>query len=161
MQGKVMNEHSAPSEVAVGIDVCKEWLDIYILVADIVLRFPNNKKGFKQLIAALKPYRVDIVVVEATAKYHRGVHRFLHQAGLPVAVVNPSRSRLFAQFMGVLAKTDAVDARMLATFGRMAKLQATPPLDENIENLREIARNRDAAMPRCWRRWRSRTNWRR
>jgi transposase len=146
MQGKVMNEHSAMTEVAVGIDVCKEWLDIHILPAGTVLRFPNARKGFKQLLTAVKALCVQIVVVEATAKYHRGVHRFLHEAGLAVAVVNPSRSRLFAQFMGVIAKTDAVDARMLAAFGLFAKLGATPPLDENIENLREIVRSRDAAM---------------
>ena len=146
MQGKVMNEHSATTDVDVGIDVCKEWLDIHMLPADIVVRVPNTKKGHKQLLAALKPFRVRIVVIEATGKYQRGVHRFLHEAGIAVAIVNPLRSRLFAQFMGVLAKTDGVDARMLATFGRLAQLAATPPLDESIENLREIARSRDAAM---------------
>jgi transposase len=146
MQGKVMNEHSAKSDVAMGIDVCKEWLDIHIVPANIVLRVPNAKKGFKQLLAAVKPHGVQLVVMEATAKYHRGIHRFLHDAGLAVAVVNPLRARLFAESLGALAKTDRVDARMLALFGQMASLAATPPLPENLENLREITRNRDAAM---------------
>lgn len=146
MQGKVMSEHSAASLVDVGIDVCKEWLDVCIVPANTVLRVANNKKGHKQLLAALKGLRVGIVVIEATAKYHRGVHRFLHDAGVPVAVVNPLRARLFAESLGALAKTDSVDARMLATFGRMAGLQATPPLPATIENLREITRNRDGAV---------------
>ena len=146
MQGKVMIEHSATIEVAVGIDVCKEWLDVHILPVKTVLRVPNTKKGYKQLLATLKSCRVEIVVLEATAKYHRGVHRFLHDAGLPVAIVNPLRARLFAESMGILAKTDSVDAAMLAMFGQIGKLQATPPLDETIETLREIARNRDAAI---------------
>ena len=132
--------------VGVGIDVCKEWLDVHILPAGTVLRFSNTKKGHKQLLSALKPLGVRIVVMEATGKYHRGIHRFLHDAGLAVAVVNPLRARLFAESLGALAKTDSVDARMLATFGLMAQLAATPPLPETIENLREIVRNREAAI---------------
>jgi transposase len=145
MQGKVMSEHSASHDVGVGIDVCKEWLDIHILPAGAVLRFSNTKKGRKQLLCALKPLGVRIVVVEATGKYHRGVHRFLHDARLSIAVVNPLRARLFAESLGALAKTDSVDARMLAAFDLMAQLAATPPLPETIENLCEIVRNREAA----------------
>jgi len=146
MQGKVMSEHSASQDVGVGIDVCKEWLDIHILPAGMVLRVANTKNGHKQLLRALKPLAVRIVVIEATGKYHRGVHRCLHDAGLAVAIVNPLRARLFAESLGALAKTDAVDARMLAAFGLMAQLAATPPLPEAIENLREIVRNREAAI---------------
>jgi transposase len=76
----------------------------------------------------LKPFDVRIVVMEATGKYHRAIHGFLHDAGLAAAVVNPLRARLFAESIGVLAKTDSVDARMLAAFGLMAGLAATPPL---------------------------------
>jgi transposase len=146
MQGKVMSEYSASNQGAVGIDVCKAWLDIHILPANTILRFPNTKKGHKQLLSALKPLGVRIVVIEATGKHHRGVHRLLHDAGLAVAVVNPLRARLFAESLGALAKTDCVDARMLAAFGQMARLAATPPLPEAIETLREIVRSREAAM---------------
>lgn len=146
MQGKVMSEQRAMNDADVGIDTCKAWLDVNIQPANTTLRVANNKKGHKQLLAALKGLRVRIVVIEATGKHHRGVHRFLHQAGLPVAVVNPLRARLFAESIGALAKTDKVDARMLALFGAMARLEATPPLPESLENLREIVRNRDAAV---------------
>jgi len=146
MQGKVMSEHSASTLVDVGIDVCKEWLDIHILPAGTVLRVANNKKGHKQLMAALRGLRVHIAVVEATGKFHRGVHRFLHDAGVAVAVVNPLRARLFAEALGVLAKTDKVDAQMLARQGQIASLKATPPLPEPLENLREIVRNREGAL---------------
>ena len=146
MQGKVMSEHSASNEGAVGIDVCKAWLDIHILPVNTVLRVPNTKKGHKQLLSALKPLRVRVVVIEATGKHHRGVHRFLHDAGLSVAIVNPLRARLFSESLGALAKTDCVDARMLAAFGQMAQLAATPPLPETIETLCEIVRSREAAM---------------
>lgn len=145
MQGKVMSEQSATTDVAVGIDVCKAWLDVHILPANTVLRVVNAKKGHKQILTALKDIAVRIVVVEATGKYHRSVHRALHEAGLPVAVVNPLRARLFAESLGVLAKTDGVDARMLALFGQMARLAETPPLPESLENLREIVRARETA----------------
>jgi transposase len=146
MQGKVMSEHSAPSDVDVGIDVCKAWLDIHILPANTVLRVPNSKTGLKKLLAAVKKFRVRIIVLEATGKYHRECHRFLHDSGFAVTVVNPGRARLFAESLGMLAKTDTVDARMLAMFGGMTKLAATPPLPETLENLREIVRNREAAI---------------
>ena len=144
MQGKVMSEHSADTDVDVGIDVCKAWLDVHILPAETVLRVPNTRKGHKQLMAALKGLSVHRITIEATGKYHRSVHRTLHEAGFAVVVVNPLRARLFAEALGALAKTDQVDARMLAVYGRMAKLNATPPLPENLENLREIVRNREA-----------------
>lgn len=146
MQGKVMSELSAATEGAVGIDVCKASLDVHILPGNDVFRVPNSKKGHQQIQTVLAGLGVRIVVVEATGKLHRPAHRFLHEAGLPVAVVNPLRARLFAESLGALAKTDSVDARMLAQFGQMARLSATPPLPEALENLREIVRCRDAAV---------------
>lgn len=146
MQGKVKTEHAYSSEVAVGIDVCKAWLDVHILPANTVLRYANTKTGHKQLLAALDGLDVHIAVVEATGKHHRDVHRALHEAGYPVAVVNPMRARLFAHSLGALAKTDTVDARMLALFGQMARLKAVAPKREILENLREIVGNRDAAV---------------
>ena len=143
MQGKVMSEHSAASMVSVGIDVCKERLDVHILPDGLVLNFDNNKKGFNRLVASLKPHRVAIIVIEATGKFHRSVHHVLHGAGYKVAVVNPLRARLFADSMGALAKTDKVDAKMLAVFGQTAALAVTAPLPENVENLREIVCTRD------------------
>lgn len=146
MQGKVMPEHSAATEIAVGIDVCKAWLDIHIVPANTALRVANTAKGHRQLLAALGGIDVRIVALEATGKHHRSVHDTLHQAGLAVVVVNPLRARLFAQSIGALAKTDAVDANMLARFAQMARLQATPPLPQGLENLREIVRSREAAV---------------
>jgi len=146
MQGKVMSEHCAVTEGAVGIDVCKAWLDIRVLPANTVERFANDKKGYKQPLAALKGLSVGMITIEATAKYHRGVHRALYAAGWPVTIVNPLRARLFAESMGALAKTDQVDARVLALFGQMARLSATPPLPETLENLREIVRSREVAV---------------
>lgn len=146
MQGKVVSEHSAPNESDLGIDVCKDWLDVHILPSNEEFRVANDKKGHKQLLARLRGLVVRIVVIEATGKYHRSAHRRLHEAGIAVAVVNPLRARLFAEALGALAKTDRVDARMLAVYGQMARPEATPPLPDSLERLREIVRVREMTI---------------
>ena len=145
MQGKVESEHCAKPHNDAGIDVCKAWLDVHILPAGTAERVPNTRKGHAQLITLLERHNVRRIVMEATGKFHRSVHVRMHQAGLHVAIVNPLRARLFAEAIGVLAKTDKVDARMLAVMAGMTAPNATPPLPENLENLREIARSREAA----------------
>jgi transposase len=145
MQGKVESEHCADTYNDAGVDVCKAWLDVHILPADVAERFPNTKKGQTQLMALLKRHEVRRVVIEATGKYHRAVHVRLHEAGWHVAIVNPLRARLFAEAIGTLAKTDKVDARVLAVMAATIAPGITPPLSENLQNLQEIARSRDAA----------------
>lgn len=145
MQGKVMSKHRAVDENDVGIDVCKAWLDVQILPAEVVERFPNNKRGFKALMALLKPFAIRRILMEATGKYHRSVHHVLHEAGWAVTIMNPLRARLLAEGLGVLAKTDKVDARVLAVMAGIAALTTTAPLPDNLADLREIVRARTAA----------------
>jgi transposase len=95
---------------------------------------------------SLKAHEVALVAMEATGKFHRAAHRSLHAGRFAVAVVNPSRSRLFAEAMGALAKTDRVDCRMLAILGESLEPAATPPSSELMESLQELARCRDAAV---------------
>lgn len=150
MQGKVLNETSARSipEVYAGIDVCKARLDVNITsdTQTVAFAFDNDKAGTKALIKELSKHDVACVVMEATGKFHRHANRRLQEAGFKVSVVNPLRSRLFAQCMGKLAKTDAVDAHTLALFGRAARLQPTPLLPETFEKLTDIVRSRDGAV---------------
>jgi transposase len=145
MQGKVMLEPSAEAPVYVGIDVCKDWLDIHLHPVGRALRLANSRDGLKALTRALRPYPVALVVMEATGKYHRAAHRMLHAIGLAVTVINPLRARLFAEAAGALAKTDAIDARLLAILGEGLAPQVTPPSDEALEALRELVRARAAA----------------
>lgn len=145
MQGKVESELRAITHNDAGIDVCKAWLDVHILPADVAERYPNTKNGHAQVMTLLKRHEVRRVVIEATGKHHRSVHMRLHEAGWHVAIVNPLRARLFAEAIGTLAKTDKVDARLLAVMAATIAPGVTPPLPENLENLREIARSREAA----------------
>lgn len=145
MQGKVMLERSAEETVYVGIDVCKDWLDVYLHPVGRKFRVANSRIGLRRLKRELAPHRIGLIVMEATAKYHRQAHRTLHAAGLAVAVVNPLRSRLFAEAIGALAKTDAVDARLLAILGESLAPEARPPAPEALEALQEVVRARIAA----------------
>lgn len=145
MQGKIMSEHSTPETVYVGIDVCKEWLDVYLHPAGQCLRVANSRDGLKRLKRVLGGFDTALVVMEATARYHRLAQRDLAQAGFRVSVVNPLRARLFAQATGALAKTDRIDARMLAIMGAALDPPARPPAPVEMEALQELVRARGAA----------------
>lgn len=145
MQGKVSPDPSAEGPVYVGIDVCKDWLDVYLHPVGRKLRVANGRDGLKALTRALRRHTVALVVMEATGKYHRRAHRTLHAAGLRVAVINPLRARLFAEATGALAKTDAIDARLLAILGEGLAPGVAAPAPEALEALQELVRARSAA----------------
>ena len=101
--------------VTVGIDVAKAHVDVCVLgTHSDVQRFANDVDGHCALAAALQSMDVGLVVMEATGGYEAALACALQAVGLHVAVVNPRHARDFARSMGRLAKTDAVDARMLA-----------------------------------------------
>lgn len=146
MQGKSQLEaRSAQDQVYVGVDVCKDHLDVYLHPLGRRLRVANHRDGISRLKRELADHRVALVVMEATGKYHRLAHRSLSQSGFAVAVVNPLRSRLFAEAVGALAKTDRVDAKMLAILGEALAPQAKPPASEALEALQELAHAHSAA----------------
>ena len=98
----------------VGIDVSKQHLDVCLTTSD--RRLTNDASGWDELTALCKDEDVDLVVIEASGGYERSVMSVLQGAGLAVARVNPRQARDFAKSMGVLAKTDRVDARVLRDF---------------------------------------------
>jgi transposase len=146
MQGKVSLEDSAAIRVYVGIDVCKDWLDVHVHPIGQSFRVPNAREGLKQLKRRLVLLRVALIVMEATGKLHREAFRNLHDSGFAVAVINPRRSRLFAQAIGQLAKTDKVDARMLALIGAMLEPKAKAPPPEALETFQEMVHGRDSLV---------------
>lgn len=146
MQDKVMPEQDAMPAVYAGIDVCKERLDVYLYPAGQRFAVANDAGGWRRLKRVLANHTVARVVMEATSKFHRAAHRSLAAAGLAVAVVNPLRARLFAEAAGALAKTDAIDARMLALMAERLDPAAVPPLRDTVEAVQELARARRAAV---------------
>jgi len=145
MQGKVMPANSAEAAVYAGIDVSKDWLDVCVHPAGTGWRLANSRDGLRRLKRVLSGHGVVLAVLEATGKYHRLAHRTLSAAGVPVAVVNPLRARLFAETIGALAKTDRLDARLLAVMAATLRPAATPPVPEQQETLHELVNARQAA----------------
>jgi transposase len=104
--------------MSVGIDVSKAWLDVAWGSTGPTSRVPNTESDCVQLAADLATAQVGRVVVEATGAYHRALVAALGAVGVPVAVINPRQVRDFARSLGRLAKTDRVDAQVLARYGQ-------------------------------------------
>src|SRR5512138_2105136 len=102
----------------VGIDVSKDRLDVAVLDENREKQVSNTQAGIAELVAWMLALQPELIVVEATGGYQRSVVEALFHAGLSVAVVNPSRVRQFARARGLLAKTDKLDAFVLAEFGK-------------------------------------------
>jgi transposase len=121
----------------IGIDVSKATLDVHRLSDGKMTSFSNDTAGFKQLSSLCKETVVIRVVYEATGAYHKGLERTLG-AHLPLVKVNPLQARRFAQAQGVRAKTDAVDAKMLAIMGEAFALVPDKPISQTHHVLREL-----------------------
>ena len=102
----------------VGIDVSKDRLDVAGLGEEQGWQVDNNREGIAHLVQTMQTVCPELIVVEATGGYQRAVVEALFWADLAVAVVNPARVRQFARACGLLAKTDKLDAQVLAEFGR-------------------------------------------
>jgi transposase len=103
---------------AVGIDVAKDSFDLAVCGHTDGRTLPMNAAGFRQLRAVLRRIDNPLVVLEATGGYERRLANHLHDAGVPVSVVNPRQVRDFARAHNQLAKTDTLDARIIARFGQ-------------------------------------------
>lgn len=107
----------AQNRTIVGIDVAKDKVDVALRSAGTEATFANTPSGRRQLVKWAKQHKVDKAVMEASGGYERSWARLLQEAGLEVWIVDPKRVRRFAQSAGQLAKTDRIDARMIAWFG--------------------------------------------
>ncbi len=105
----------------IGIDVAKDKLDLARSDADDVTTFTNDDAGIRRLVRDMKHAGPGLIVIEATGGYERPALGALLDAALPVALVNPGRVRHLAKALGILAKTDAVDAKVLVAFARHAQ----------------------------------------
>lgn len=131
----------------VGIDVAKAKLDVFVDVTGRWFTAENTLAGVQLVIERLQQQPVRLVVIEATGRYHRRLAVDLMLAEIPVAVVNPRHVRDFARGLGQLAKTDKIDARMLAEYGRRAEPRpAEKPSEKQplLSNL--IARRRQVTQ---------------
>ena len=124
----------------VGIDVCKAWLDVCISTQSrrSTFRVANSAAGIRELLRRLAGVTVVRVALEATGRMHLGVWAALAEAGMAVMVLNPYRARKFADALGWLAKTDAIDARVLALAAERLETAPSAPLLPSRLRLKEL-----------------------
>jgi transposase len=147
--------------VNVGVDVGKSRLDLYLLERGRAMTVPNEEPDISTLIRSLRRYRIERIVVEATGRLEQPFVRAALAADLPVIVVSPLKIRRFAEVIGQLAKTDAIDARLIAQFAAAVKPPTRPASDINAQtikdlvvrrrqltSLRTMEKNRRHVMPR-------------
>ncbi|GAA0588763.1 IS110 family transposase [Rhizomicrobium electricum] len=128
--------------VSVGIDVSKDRLDVHVLPQNEAFSVERNGKGLAALVERLKPLAPSLVVVEATGGFEMTVAAAVAGAGLPLAVVNPARIRHYAEALGKRAKTDPIDAFVIARFAADVKPEVRPLADETTQLLAELVTRR-------------------
>jgi len=129
-------------EVFVGVDISKSRLDVCILPTNQCLSFSNNTEGCARLAELIGQEKSPLVVIEATGGYEIPVSAELVSKGLPTAVVNPKRVRDFARALGRLAKTDSIDAYVLARFAQDLKPEVRLMPGESEQFIRELVTRR-------------------
>jgi transposase len=132
----------SPTPHVVGIDVAKHTLDVYVLPTGQRLHCTRTRRAVQDLVDTLRPLQPQCVALEATGGYETVLAVELHAAGLPVAVLNPRWVRDFARASGRLAKTDRLDAAVIAEYAARLKPQTRPVPDETSRTLKDLVRRR-------------------
>jgi transposase len=128
--------------IAVGIDVSKDRLDVHVHPVGTVLKFSRDSVGIETLIGALDGVAPQLVAVEATGGFETVVVAALAAAALPVVVVNPAQVRAFATALGRRAKTDPIDAQVIAQFAAATKPQVRALPDAGTQALADLVARR-------------------
>ena len=126
----------------VGIDVCQKSLDVYVRPSSKIFQLENNERGIVQLVQVLIKIEPKLIVLEATGGMEISAAVKLTEAGLAVAIINPRQARDFAKATGQLAKTDVIDARVLAHFADAIRPEVRPINDESSRQLEDLVARR-------------------
>lgn len=129
-------------EITVGIDVSKKRLDVYVHPAGTVFSLGNDEAGLAGLVEQLGAVQPDCIGLEATGGYEKLAAATLAEAGLPVVVINPAQVRHYAKAVGKRAKTDSIDARMIALFIAATEPEPRALVDEQTAALAELMARR-------------------
>jgi transposase len=122
----------------VGIDVSKSWVDVHVRPDGTAFRYGTDADGLSELVKRLTPLKPTLVVMEASGGYESIVAVTLAEVGVPVAIVNPRQVKRFGEALGKLAKTDAIDAAVIAHFAEAVRPPARAMPDRNMAQLQEL-----------------------
>ena len=140
---------TSDQKVYVGIDVSKDWLDVAVRPSGEAWQETQDEDGISSLVKCLTKLRPELIVMEASGGAERLAATALGAGQLPVAVVNARQVRDFARSQGILAKTDRLDAAVIAHFGEVSRVVAKPLMPEEARELEAlVARRRQLVQMR-------------
>ena len=142
----ITNSSANSGNKNVGIDVGKSFLDIYIYEKDLHWQIENKPAQISKLATKLARYKIARIIIEATGGYERMLAAELSERELPAIVIQPMKIRQFANAQGVLAKTDKIDARIIAQFGAVMKPEPRPLPSPQIRHIRDLLARRRQLM---------------
>ncbi|MDS1310787.1 IS110 family transposase [Marinobacter xiaoshiensis] len=137
-----MNTSKIQIPVNIGVDVGKANLDIALHPSGEFYSIPNSEAHIRRFVKILKGYSIERIVVEATGRYEHALVQACDQAGLPTIVVNPTSVRRYAQAIGVLAKTDRIDAQVIAKYAATLKPEFKPIPDKTSQKIKDLLTRR-------------------
>lgn len=136
-------ESAIATPVWVGIDIAKDKFDVHVRPLSRRLIFTNDVEGFTQLVDELRLHpALQMVVIEASGGYERSLVSHLIEANIPVSVVNPRQVRDFAKGLGLRAKTDAIDAAVLAHFAELIETRPATKTPADQQQLQDLVTRR-------------------
>src|SRR5277367_6059947 len=124
--------------IIIGVDVSQDFLDVHVRPTSVRRRFANTATGIAELVAWTRPLAAERILFESTGPYQMAAVGALLAEGLPAVVVNARQVRDFAKALNYLAKTDRLDAAVIAHFGEVATTQVRPLEAQEILDLREL-----------------------
>lgn len=134
------------SVVNVGVDVGKWMLDVCIYEKDIHWQDENTSEGIKRILKRLSYYRVERLVMEATGRYQLNLATAAHSKAIPVCVIKPLSIRRYAGAIEQLAKTDKIDAYVIAEFAAVVQPEPTPKVSKNLRAIKDLLSRRRQIM---------------
>lgn len=143
------NLKKSKSVINVGVDVGKFELDVYIYEKQLHFKDENTPEGIKRILKRLSHYQIERLVMESTGRYEFNLAQAAHHKGFPVCIVKPIRIRRYAGAIEQLAKTDKLDAQLIAEYAVRVKPTITPEKSKNLLAIKDlIARRRQLMMMR-------------
>lgn len=128
--------------IHVGVDVGKQFLDVCIHEKQSHFREENNAQGIKKILKRLAHYHVDLIVMEATGRYEFALAEACYNKELPVCIAKPVNIRRYAGAIDQLAKTDRLDAQVIAEFAAVVQPKATPRKSKNLIAIKDLLARR-------------------
>ncbi|MDA7747407.1 IS110 family transposase [Psychromonas sp.] len=141
-----MNCEKNQKEITIGVDTGKFQLDIHIRPLDIYFTVDNNDKGIKEALKKIKPHKPTRIVIEATGRLEHAFIMACSEANLPFAVANPAHVKKFAGAIGHKAKTDKLDAQLIAHYGEAIKPALSTLKPESMQLMSDLLSRRRQLM---------------